>query len=79
MSITAKTAPQIISGQGIPPPRLKDDRLPLPPDHERLEIFQALLGLQQGDLGTYSAGETNGWERKFSFGFKSTFSALRKT
>ena len=39
-----------MSGPEIPPPPHKDDRLPLPPDYQILELFPALLGHLQGDL-----------------------------
>jgi hypothetical protein len=45
-----KSSPKSIFGRKILSHRLKDDRLPLPPDHQILEIFPALLGRRQGDL-----------------------------
>ena len=46
-----QSSPKSIFGRKTLSRRLKDDRLPRPPDHQILEIFPALLGLRQGDLG----------------------------
>ena len=45
-----KSNPKSIFGRKTLSHRLKDDRLPHPPDHQILEIFPALLGRRQGDV-----------------------------
>jgi hypothetical protein len=45
-----KRCQKSVSRRETPPHRQKDDRLPLPPDNQILEIFPALLGRRERDL-----------------------------
>ena len=51
-----KSSPKSIWGRKILSHRLKDDRLPLPPDHQILEIFPALFGRHERDLLEHMGG-----------------------
>ena len=45
-----KSSPKSIFGRKIFSHRLKDDRLPRPPDHQILEIFPAIFGRRERNL-----------------------------